>query len=264
MIKIAKVIDNVDPDELGKIQVRILPEMIDVTDDLLPWAACYQNGIGITDNSGIHKIPEKDSFIRVIVEDWPYMQVIRYISDDYIEGKYIYSKFSDVSIDELEEQTYPQPIFQRFEDGTIEFHNSSTGEHGTYYKNGSYFIHDSSGNLYLNNKDKELKIYNNSGFFQLKTDGSIELNSDKDLDINITGDSTVTTTGNLELKTTANTTIDTTGNTQIKSTGTVNIQGATVTMQGTTNLVSPTGSGPFCALPACLFTGAPHVGSTLS
>ncbi|MFA5759734.1 MAG: hypothetical protein WC942_10320, partial [Clostridia bacterium] len=93
---------------------------------------------------------------------------------------------------------------------------------------------------------------------------SVEIKSQKDLTLAISSNTKIETTGNTDLKTTGNTTIDTTGNTQIKSTGTVNIQGATVTMEGTTNLVSPTGSGPFCALPACLFTGAPHVGSTLS
>lgn len=34
----------------------------------------------------------------------------------------------------------------------------------------------------------------------------------------------------------------------------------TVKMGGT---VAPTGSGPFCGLPNCLFTGAPHAGDTI-
>jgi hypothetical protein len=45
----------------------------------------------------------------------------------------------------------------------------------------------------------------------------------------------------------------------IKIDGTqVEITGGQLTVKGT---VTPTGSGPFCGLPSCVITGAPHVGS---
>ena len=264
MIKIreAQIIDNVDPDEKGLYQIRILPEMIDVEDDLLPWVPLYQMGNGFSSETISYNVLEIDSFVKVIIEDWPHLRQIRVISNDYIEGLFTRPDLSGIS--EISEQTYPQPSYTIYKDGSISFHNSETGEHGFLYANGGYFLIDENGNTYVNTLDKETKIYNDKGSINLKNDGSVEIKSQKDLTLAISSNTKIETTGNTDLKTTGNTTIDTTGNTQIKSTGTVNIQGATVTMQGTTNLVSPTGSGPFCALPACLFTGAPHVGSTLS
>jgi hypothetical protein len=48
----------------------------------------------------------------------------------------------------------------------------------------------------------------------------------------------------------------------------VKVEGAQVTITGgtlTTNgVAAPTGSGPYCGIPACLFTSAPHVGSMVS
>jgi len=264
MIKIreAEVIDNVDPNEKGLYKIRVLPEMIDIKDDLLPWVPVYQMGNGFSSESISYSVLEKNSFIKVIIEDWPYLRQVRVISNDYVEGLFTRPDLSGIS--EIAEQTYPQPSYTIYKDGSVSFHNSETGEHGFLYSNGGYFLIDENGNTYINTLDKETKIYNNDASINIKEDGTIELATSADLTLSITGNTTIETTGNTELKTTGNTTIDTTGNTQIKSTGTVNIQGASVTMQGTTNLVSPTGSGPFCALPACLFTGAPHVGGTLS
>jgi len=176
-IRCAKVIDNSYSSQSGKIQVRILPEMNDVDESLLPWIGIYNQGEGTSSTIGVHDLPEIGTFIRVVIEDWPFMKKVRYLSNDYVEGLYIYTKSSGLSaISELGTQTYPQPIFKIFKDGSIDFHNSTTGEHGTLYKNGQYTIVDSSGNIFCNAKDKEVKIYNTSGYFKLTATGDIELN----------------------------------------------------------------------------------------
>lgn len=175
-IREARVIDNNDPNKKGKVKIRILPEMLSFKDSELPWMSTYQQGEGISADVGTHGVPEKDTFIRVLIEDYPIMKRIRYISDDYVEGMYIYSKASGLSaIAELSSQAYPQPLFHIFKDGTITFHNSSTGEHGTLYKNGQYELFDKDGNWFVYIKNKQTKIYNDSGSFILKTDGVHEL-----------------------------------------------------------------------------------------
>lgn len=40
----------------------------------------------------------------------------------------------------------------------------------------------------------------------------------------------------------------------------LNLSGSTIINAGP-KVAAPTGSGPFCAIPACIFSGAPHVGS---
>lgn len=52
----------------------------------------------------------------------------------------------------------------------------------------------------------------------------------------------------------------------MNTTGGINIKGTTVSIQGATGLTvpNPSGKGGFCALPNCLFTGAPHQTETIS
>ncbi len=160
-IREAIVIDNSDPDQLGKVKIRIMPEMETFSEDMLPWVGIYKNSIGFSQDVGTHELPENDSLIRVLIEDWPFLRKIRIISDDYVEGLYFYDKSSGLSsITELGTQTYPQPIFKVYKDRTIDFHNSETGEHGTLFSNGGYFLCSANGTLFLNSNNRRLKIYN--------------------------------------------------------------------------------------------------------
>jgi len=76
--------------------------------------------------------------------------------------------------------------------------------------------------------------------------------------------------------------IKTTGNTEIEAAGDVSVKGVNVDVEATANATvgaaqaqitggtlqvngtAAPGSGPFCALPACLFTGAAHTGNTVA
>ena len=75
----AKVIDNVDPDELGRVQVRILPELNGIADDAdLPWALPESNSrTGTSPGVGRHSIPDIDSHISVLIVD-KYWKLIYY------------------------------------------------------------------------------------------------------------------------------------------------------------------------------------------
>ena len=181
MFRAAKVIKNNDENQLGKIQVRIYPELIDVDEDFLPWVDFYSNSLnGTSESSGEHIFPEVGSWVRVFVEDYPVFHRVKIISNDYVEGLYIYEKAKGLTeITELDTQTYPQPIFKFYKDGTIQFHNTDTGESGTLYGDGSYQIKDKNGNFFSYSK-KEHKFYNNNGYIKLTNDGKIELNNNKD------------------------------------------------------------------------------------
>ena len=63
MEKMAKVVDNNDPEKLGKIKVRILPEMEDFSENILPWVGVYNQ------NDTTHSVPDNETFIRIVVED---------------------------------------------------------------------------------------------------------------------------------------------------------------------------------------------------
>ena len=182
MFRVAKVVDNNDENETGKIKVRVYPELIDVDEDFLPWASYYSNSInGTSEDSGEHTFPEIDSWVRVFIEDYPVFHRVRIISNDYVEGLYIYKKaeglteIKDDGINLLDNQTYPQPIFKFYKDGTIQFHNTDTGESGTLYGDGSYQIKDKNGNFFSYSIN-EHKFYNDNGYIKLTNDGYVDLN----------------------------------------------------------------------------------------
>ena len=160
----AIVTDNNDPDKKGAVQARVFPELMNVPADLLPWVYPFQE-IGITANSGKHSVPEVGANIRVMIED-DYWQRIYYTSGDFIPSKYIYNKITTAITamsPDISAQTYPQPAFTRYEDGTITFHNSSTGETGVYHKSGTYQVITSSGDIIMNTKLNKLKFGNTAG-----------------------------------------------------------------------------------------------------
>lgn len=161
IIKEAIVVDNNDPDKTGKVKIRIMPEMASFTTETLPWCNIYTTEAGFSSAFGKHIVLENNALIRVLVEDHHFKK-IRYISDDIVEGLYFYDSALDSlsEITELSSQTYPQPMFHFYKDGTIEFHNSTTGEHGTYYKGGGYTLVDSSGNVFVNLNSGKIKVYN--------------------------------------------------------------------------------------------------------
>lgn len=78
-------------------------------------------------------------------------------------------------------------------------------------------------------------------YIKFDNDGNIEIEAIKDLNITIKG-----------------------GNTTIKSTTTVKVDSPDVTITGgklTVNGNVPPSAGPFCCLPNCVITGAPHTGN---
>ena len=75
--------------------------------------------------------------------------------------------------------------------------------------------------------------------------------------IEVDGDATIKTSGKTEIEATGDTSVKG-NNVTIEATTLAEIKGMQVKIGGT---VMP-GTGHFCALPNCLFTGAPHGGDT--
>lgn len=164
----AVVIDNIDPDELGAIQVRPLPEGAGWEEDSLPWARPLDVGIpGIAEGVGEHNVPAIGEMVAVIASsDW---QTYDYQKEGpQIADWYPYTKFTeDFDQPDLEAQEYPEPSFKRTPEGTIVFHNRTTGEMGIQHPSGLYVAVSTDGNLYVKyvnevriaNEDESVKIH---------------------------------------------------------------------------------------------------------
>lgn len=89
----------------------------------------------------------------------------------------------------------------------------------------------------INRKSKETTFNHNSGTkILIKKDGSIEITGESKIDIKSTGAMVIESAETID----------------IKHTGILTVDGSTVT---------PTGKGPLCAIPFCLYTGSPHTGN---
>lgn len=118
-----------------------------------------------------------------------------------------------------------------------------------------------------NGSDGNLDVY-------LKGDTNIEIHGSKGNTIKIDSDSEIEIGGKSHVKITGNCTIECSSNVKIEATGkcdinanagctidspTVKIKGGTLKVAGTTAAsATSTVTGPFCGIPMCLFTGAPH------
>ena len=115
----------------------------------------------------------------------------------------------------------------------------------------------------------------------VKAKKDINIKADQNVKIEAK-DATVKTSGNTTIEA-AEAKIKTTGNTTVEATGATTVKGATVSVEATISATvkavkvditggalmvngaaAPTGTGPFCALPACLFTGAQHIGNAVT
>jgi len=117
--------------------------------------------------------------------------------------------------------------------------------------------------------EESVSVYHPTGtFIDIQKDGTIIIHgvknifaiADGDLNGVIEGKALLKVTGNVELKVDGGVKIKTVGDLQIEAPN-IKLTGGKLKVDGT---VAPTGSGPFCALPSCLFTGAPHVGNEVT
>lgn len=149
-----------------------------------------------------------------------------------------------------------------FDEGLTNYGNE---EHWNGNKNGEGKIKDNQitsvtidneGNITVEaakNRGKgNLNVY-------LKGNTDITIDGDKGNNITISKDSNVEIKGKSNIKVSGNCNIEASGNCTIKSPS-VKITGGQLTVSGVVNPPGgiPNPMGPFCGIPNCLFTGAPH------
>ncbi len=167
---LAVVENNKDSDNLGRLQARILPGMKDAQPEHLPWVRPFLiNGASKQSLCIPH---EKDHI-------WCF-----FMDEDFKEGFYMKSQAIDKLVDfesvksdlsniaEISEQNTPDVSFVQYEDGTIHFHNSSTGESGVYHSSGSYTIFDKTGNVAVYTA-AGIHLYNENANIKIEDDGTI-------------------------------------------------------------------------------------------
>lgn len=167
----AEITDNNDADQLGKLQIRILPEFVDMKEALLPWARPFMSaGFSATEHS--MKLPEIGSKIWVVCNDK--FTYFRYLFGSPIEGLFDYAAIkTDLdTITELSDSVYPNVDFELMNDGSISFHNRVSGDHGFFHNTGTYHIIDTNGYIYISEMSGSKITIDNTGIIVADKNGN--------------------------------------------------------------------------------------------
>jgi len=168
-----QVVDNNDPDKLGRLKIRVYPELVDVKESLLPWVERFK-GVS-TDGRQVFDPLSVGTLLWVLVsEDW----TLFYWVGEYNQNGKI--SFSDVestlsSITDLGSFSYEFCRVQTYEDGTIILHNLDSGTLGIIHSSGSYVILSSDGGVLIKSGNSEFSI-DETGKYKIST-GSVDLKS---------------------------------------------------------------------------------------
>ena len=105
------------------------------------------------------------------------------------------------------------------------------------------------GNIEVSNTDSDSGTVNITlkGDVEISTEGNAKITVDQDAEISVSGSATIEAS-DITINGSSSVTVDSSS---------VTIKGGTLSVNGS---VAPQGRGPFCAIPICPLTGAPHVG----
>ena len=268
-----------DPEELGRIQLRVLPELSEHKESDLPW--CFPESTGIHGKDfGMPQVGQAVSCIvwtKLWCEITYLPMVIRKPKEhpfqDWMDNQR--SMIDDMANDPEEKDL----VVEQYSDDFSQYHDVGNSEHGFVHPSGTYVTIDKDGTAFMKGV-KELHVHDGDGNFEAVIDftsGDIKLSSkgkqEKTIEgsveetikgkwkVSVTGDASIESKGAVNIKATSSCKVEATSEVNIKAPQCVidsqilNFKG--MKSQGT---VPPSGSGVFCAVPACICSGAPHIG----
>lgn len=268
-----------DPEELGRIQLRVLPELSEHKESDLPW--CFPESTGIHGKDfGMPQVGQAVSCIvwtKLWCEITYLPMVIRKPKEhpyqDWMDNQR--SLIDDMANDPEEKDL----VVKQYSDDFSEYHDVGNSEHGFVHPSGTYVTIDKDGTAFMKGV-KELHVHDGDGNFEavidftsgdvtLTTKGkqSLEVGGDSEQtykgkwNISVTGDASIESKGAVNIKATSSCKVEASSEVNIKAPQCV-IDSQILNFKGTKSqgTVPPSGSGVLCAVPACICSGAPHVG----
>jgi hypothetical protein len=241
----AEVVSTKDPKELGRIQLRVFPELADIPAKDLPW--CLPMASGPHDGDFSAPLEKQWVYCTVWNKYWSEVSFLPWCMPDPKKPKF--KDFKDTYVSKVKDYKgtpdVQHTVGSILEDGFVRFHDTKESQHGILHPSGTSAMIDKDGVVYVHsvkklvfhNKDDTVLVTvdSESGDIELKTKGGTESTIDKDVERNIKGNEkntinkssetnitqnwTIKVSGNASIETIGNTKIKTTGNTDIESTG---------------------------------------------
>jgi len=228
------VVDNNDPDKIGKCKVRVFGVHGDnIQDDDLPWAFPdfeFRGGL-----KGSFIVPPVDCLVNVYFE----------------RGEIYIPRYSSKVIDE---NNMPTNKDKDYPDNMIFYETDNGDKFEINRKKKTTMLEHSSKSKVFIDKD-EMTITHNNGSLTTIDKQKIESKHNNGSEIRIDNTKVEVKHNNGSVIT-----MDATGTIKIKSTLKIELEHGLWT-DSSGRVVIPTGSGPFCALPSCVIAGVPHAGN---
>lgn len=268
-----------DPEELGRIQLRVLPELSEHEESDLPW--CFPESTGIHGKDfGMPQVGQAVSCIvwtKLWCEITYLPMVIRKPKEhpyqDWMDNQR--SLIDDMANDPEEKDL----VVKQYSDDFSEYHDVGNSEHGFVHPSGAYVTIDKDGTTFMKGV-KELHVHDGDGNFEAVIDftsGDVTLTTKGKQEKTVEGDATQTYKGKWNVSVTGDASIESKGAVNIKATSSCKVEASSevnikapqcvidsqiLNFKGTKSqgTVPPSGSGVLCAVPACICSGAPHVG----
>lgn len=268
-----------DPEELGRIQLRVLPELSEHKESDLPW--CFPESTGIHGKDfGMPQVGQAVSCIvwtKLWCEITYLPMVIRKPKEhpyqDWMDNQR--SLIDDMANDPEEKDL----VVKQYSDDFSEYHDAGNSEHGFVHPSGTYVTIDKDGTAFMKGV-KELHVHDGDGNFEAVIDftsGDVTLTTKGKQEKTVEGDATQTYKGKWNVSVTGDASIESKGAVNIKATSSCKVEASSevnikapqcvidsqiLNFKGTKSqgTVPPSGSGVLCAVPACICSGAPHVG----
>ena len=268
-----------DPEELGRVQLRVLPELSEHEESDLPW--CFPESSGIHGKSfGLPQVGQAVSCIvwtKLWCEITYLPMVIRkpkeHLFQNWMDNQR--SLIDDMANDPEEKDL----VVKQYSDDFSEYHDVGNSEHGFVHPSGTYVTIDKDGTAFMKGV-KELHVHDGDGNFEAVIDftsGDVTLTTKGKQEKTVEGDATQTYKGKWSVSVTGDASIESKGAVNIKATSSCKVEASSevnikapqcvidsqiLNFKGTKSqgTVPPSGSGVLCAVPACICSGAPHVG----
>jgi hypothetical protein len=149
ILREAKVINTTDPEELGRIQLKVYPELAEISDADCPWSFPFNGGI----HGKSFGVPLVNQLISCIVWNRYWNEITflpfnitkpaKHLFDDFMKN--IRPRMKDVPVDPEEEHL----VVERGEDDFSKFDDTKNRQHGWVHPSGAHFTINRLGDIFL-------------------------------------------------------------------------------------------------------------------
>jgi hypothetical protein len=203
----AEVISTKDPKELGRIQLKVFPELADVPEGDLPW--CFPMASGPHDGDFSTPLEKQWVYCTVWNKYWSEISFLPWCMPDPKKPKF--KDFKDDLIPEVTDYKgipdVQHTVGSILEDGFVTFHDTKESQHGILHPSGTYVMINKDGEVFIksvkkltfHNKDDTVwaTVDSESGDIELKTKGSVAETIDGNIVLHTKGNVTRTVEGSV-------------------------------------------------------------------